>query len=97
MLEAVFDLFVTNKADEHIRCDDLIIQLDQGFVHMDGYETAIVLILDLIGEQFFVVLFEGFGSAFAGGYVENAGINIFLTLTIFQLQDDIDGDVFDHL
>ena len=96
-LKFIFDFFVTDKADEHIRSNDFIIELNQGFVHMDGDETAIMLILDFISELFFVVFLEGFGGTFAGGYVEDTGVNIFLALAILEFEDDIDGNVLDHL
>ena len=96
-LEGIFDFFVTDKADEHIRSNDFIIELNQGFVHMDGDEAAIMLILDFISELFFVVFLEGFGGTFAGGYVEDTGVNIFLALAILEFEDDIDGNVLDHL
>jgi hypothetical protein len=66
-------------------------------VHMDGNKAAIVFILDFIRELFFVVFLEGFGGTLAGGYIEDTGVNIFLALAILELEDDIDGNVLDHL
>lgn len=97
MLERIFDFLVADKPDEHVRGDDLIVQLDQCLVHMDGHEASIMFILDFVGKQFLIMFFEGFGGAFTGGYVEDAGIDIFLSLSVFQFHDDIDSDVFDHL
>jgi hypothetical protein len=96
-LELIFDFLVTDKADEHIRSNDFVIELDKGLVHMDGNEAAIVLVLDFISELFFVMFLEGFGGTLAGGYVEDTGVNIFLALAILKLENDIDGNVFNHL
>lgn len=96
-LEGIFDFFVTDKADEHIRRNDFIIELNQGLVHVDGDEAAIMLILDFISELFFVMFLEGFGGTLAGGYIEDTGVNIFLALAILEFEDDIDGNVLDHL
>ncbi len=96
-LELIFDFLVTDKADKHIRGNNFIIELNQGFVHMDGNEAAIMLILDFIRELFFVMFLEGFGGTLAGGYVEDTGVNIFLALAILKLENDIDGNVFNHL
>jgi hypothetical protein len=56
-----------------------------------------MLVLDFIRELFFVMFLEGFGSTLAGGYVEDTGVNIFLALAILKLENDIDGNVFNHL
>jgi hypothetical protein len=96
-LELIFDFLVTDKADKHIRGNDFIIELNQGFVHMDGNKAAVMLVLDFISELFFVMFLEGFGGTLAGGYIEDTGVNIFLALAILEFEDDIDGNVLDHL
>jgi hypothetical protein len=66
-------------------------------MHVDGDEASIVLVLDFISKLFFVMFLEGFGGTFTGGYVEDTGVDIFLALAILKLENDIDGNVFNHL
>ena len=82
-----FPVTAIDEADEQIRRDDFVIQLNEALVHPDGHPAPAVAGVDFLCQFLLIMCLESLCRAFAGGNVENGGEYVFLPLPVFQLQN----------
>ena len=94
--EMVLHSLAIQETDEPIRGYDFIIDLNKGLVHVDGYPALVVGIVDFVLELFLVMGLEGFGSAFAGGNLENFREGVLLACPVLDFEHNKEFHVLLH-